>query len=84
MNVFAEIIVRMYYEDTGQHSRPHVHVKYGEFEASVSLDGEVLSGFLPRKQYRMVSGWLAMHEDEVYEAWNNAVRGIDFAAIEGV
>ena len=80
---FRGIIIRMYFEDTEQHSRPHVHVKYGEYEASISLEGEVLSGSLPRKQYRMVSGWLAVHEDEAYAAWNNAIRGLDFDRIDG-
>ncbi|MCD7855585.1 MAG: DUF4160 domain-containing protein [Clostridiales bacterium] len=48
----------------------------------MSLDGEVLSGSLPIKQYRLVSGWLALHEDELYEAWNKAVREIPFSKIE--
>jgi len=80
---FRGIIIRMYFEDTGQHNKPHVHVKYGEYEASVSLDGDLLSGSLPRKQFRMVSGWLAAHEDEAYAAWNRAVRGLDFGRIDG-
>ncbi|MCD8250260.1 MAG: DUF4160 domain-containing protein, partial [Lachnospiraceae bacterium] len=38
------------------------------YEASVSLEGELLEGKLPLKQFRMVSGWMAIHEDELYEA----------------
>lgn len=37
---------------------------------------------LPTKQYRLVSGWLALHEDELYDAWNKAVRSIPFDKIE--
>ena len=44
---FRGTIIRMYFEDAGQHNKPHVHVKYGEYKASVSLDGELLSGSLP-------------------------------------
>jgi hypothetical protein len=44
--------------------------------------GEVLEGKLPIKQYRMVSGWMALHEDELYAAWNNAVRQMSFDKIE--
>ncbi|MBR2836246.1 MAG: DUF4160 domain-containing protein [Coriobacteriales bacterium] len=80
---FRGIIIQMFFRDTGQHNKPHVHVKYGEYKASVALDGEVLSGFLPAKQWRMVSGWLAAHEEEAYAAWNNAVQGIDFEHIDG-
>lgn len=47
------------------------------------MDGDILAGSLPRKQYRMVSGWLATHEDEVYAARGDAVRGVASARIEG-
>ena len=79
---FNGIIVKMIYSDDGKHHKPHVHVYYGEDEASVALDGEVLEGRLPIKQYRMVSGWIALHEDELYEAWNKAVRQIPFDKID--
>ena len=45
-----------------------------EFKASVAIDGEVLAGVLPEKQYKLVAAWLALHEDELYAAWNNAVQ----------
>ena len=51
-------------------------------EASVALDGTVLEGRLPQKQYRMLSGWLAIHEEELYDAWNKAVRSIPFDKIK--
>ena len=47
---------------------------YGEYEASVGIDGEVLAGVLPEKQYKLVAAWLTLHEEELYEAWNNAVQ----------
>lgn len=72
----------MIYSDNDKHHKPHVHVYYGDNEASVALDGEVLEGHLPLKQYRILSGWIALHEDELYTAWNNAVRNIPFEKIE--
>lgn len=79
---FYGIVIKMLFNDNDKHHKPHVHVYYGEYEASVSLDGEVLEGKLPLKQYRMVSGWMALHEDELYAAWNNAVREKPFSKIE--
>ena len=35
---------------------------------------EMLSGALPVKQRRILDGWMALHEEEVYEAWNFAVQ----------
>jgi hypothetical protein len=79
---FFGIIIKMIFNDNGKHHKPHVHVYYGENEASIALDGEVLDGKLPIKQYRMVSGWMALHEEELYVAWNNAVRQMPFDKIE--
>ena len=79
---FYGIIVKMIYNDNDKHHKPHVHVYYGEYEASVGFDGEVLDGSLPLKQYRLLSGWMALHEDELYKAWNLAVRSMKFDKIE--
>ena len=78
---FAGIVIYMLFRDTGQHSKPHVHVYYGEYEAVVGIDGELLAGSLPRRQLRMVIGWLAYHEEAAYAAWNQAVQGEHFEKI---
>ena len=64
----------MVFEDNAQHAKPHIHVFYDEFEASIGIDGEVLAGSLPPRQMRIVQGWIALHENELYSAWNNAVQ----------
>ena len=79
---FFGIVIRMIFNDDGQHNKPHVHVKFGEYEASVGIDGELLAGNIPAKQLKMVEAWIVIHEDELYGAWNNAVRGIPFDKIE--
>lgn len=79
---FMGIIIRMLFDDTSQHHKPHVHVEYGEYEASIGIDGELLAGSLPVKQLKMVVAWLAIHEDEAYAAWNKAVRGEHFDKID--
>ena len=63
------------------HNKPHVHVYYGEYEAAVAIDGELLAGSLPHKQLKIVTGWLAFYEEEAYKAWNLAVRGEHFDKI---
>ncbi len=79
---FFNIVIKMIYSDTVQHHKPHFHVYYAEYEAAVSIDGELLAGSLPVKQLRMVQAWAAIHEEELYKAWNNAVRNIPFEKIE--
>ncbi|MCO6557920.1 MAG: DUF4160 domain-containing protein [Bifidobacterium sp.] len=36
---FFGIIIKMMYQDEGKHHKPHVHVKYGDFKASIGIDG---------------------------------------------
>lgn len=78
---FMGIIIKMLYNDNSQHNKPHIHVYYGEYEASIGIDGELLAGSIPVKQLRMVQGWLAIHEEEAYAAWNKAVKGERFGKI---
>lgn len=42
----------------------------------------IIEGKLPIKQYRMLSGWMALHEDELYAAWNQAVQNKPFSKVE--
>ena len=79
---FFGIVVKMIYMDEGWHHKPHVHVYHGGYEASVGIDGELLAGSLPAKQYKLLAAWLVIHEDELYAAWNNAVAGKVFSRIE--
>lgn len=79
---FYNIVVKMIFKDDSQHHKPHVHVYYNEYEASVGLDGELLAGSIPVKQLKLVLAWLAIHEEELYSAWNKAVQGIPFEKIE--
>ncbi len=37
---------------------------------------------MPVKQLKLVQAWAVIHEDELYAAWNNAVRNIPFGKIE--
>ncbi len=78
---FAGIIIYMMFRDIQQHNKPHVHVRYGEYKAVIAIDGELLAGALPNKQLKIITGWLALHEEEAYAAWNLAVRGEHFKKI---
>jgi len=71
---FYGIVISILFTDNKKHHKSHVHVKYAEYEASVALDGEVLAGSMPSKQLKLIQAWLTIHEEELHEAWNNAVR----------
>lgn len=79
---FQGMIIKLIFLDNEKHHKPHVHVYYGEYEASVGIDGELLSGSLPVKKLKLLQAWMILHEDELYAAWNNAVRGKTFGTIK--
>ena len=47
---FYNIVIKMIFSDTDKHHKPHFHVYYNEYEASVGVDGELIAGSLPVKQ----------------------------------
>ena len=79
---FQGMIIKLIFLDNEKHHKPHVHVYYGEYEASVGIDGELLSGSLPVKKLKLLQAWMILHEDELYAAWNNAVMGKTFDTIK--
>ena len=79
---FYGIIIKMLFSDDVQHNKPHFHIYYNEFSASMGIDGELMSGSIPVKQLKLVTAWAAIHEEELYSAWNKAVRNEPFDKIE--
>jgi len=80
--MFLGILIKMHWNDTGQHNLPHFHAYYGDFEAVFGLDGEIISGSFPRKQSAYVRAWALMHEDELTANWKLAVNGEALFRIE--
>ena len=46
---FEGMIIYMLFRDNKEQNKPHVHVYYGEYKASIGIDGELLAGKLPSK-----------------------------------
>ena len=53
---FGGMVIYMLFYDVKQHNKPHVHVYYGDFEATIGIDGELLAGSLSRKQLKIITG----------------------------
>ena len=76
ISTFYGIIVYMYFMDNKQHKAPHIHVKYQEHEAVVSIpDGEVLDGSIPKPKMKLLQAWIELHKDELVADWELAVSG---------
>ena len=74
----------MYREIGGHHNYAHVHVKYNEYEMSITVDGKVLGGNLPKKQRKLVDAWIELHKDELKAAWHALNNDGEIIKIKGL
>lgn len=76
ISMFYGILIRMYVLDNKRHSLPHIHARYGEFEAAIAIiDGEILSGEMPRKQLRLIQAWIELNREALDADWTLAIGG---------
>ena len=80
ISMFRGIKIFMNWND---HKPPHFHAKYGSNEVLISIDDiEVIEGELPNKQLKMVLGWAAFHQAELFENWELARSKQELFTIE--
>jgi len=73
---FYGIIVMMYFFDRKKHKKPHIHVKYQDYESVIGLpDGKILEGSLPSPKLKLVLAWIVIHKKELIDDWNLASNG---------
>ena len=83
ISMFYGIIVRMFFVDIGRHKKPHIHVKYQQYEAVVSIPGgKVLDGYLPPMRMKLVSAWIEIHKEDLMADWKLASNGENVFRIE--
>jgi hypothetical protein len=74
--MFYGIIVYLFFEDNKRHRLPHIHVKYQDEEAVLSIpDGELLEGNLNPNKMKLVQAWIVLHADELVADWDLAASG---------
>jgi hypothetical protein len=63
MPEIRESSLRCFFDD---HNPPHFHVEYQEFKAIIDIrKAELLEGYLPIKQLKLVQAWTIFHEEEL-------------------
>lgn len=66
----------MYYMDNDSHNRPHVHVEFGGFKASIAIDQvELLAGYLPPKKLKKAEQYITQYQAKLLVEWDKAVKG---------
>lgn len=76
ISMFYGILIRMFFRDVEKHHLPHIHADYqGEVAVYSIIDGELLSGSLPKNKHKLVVAWIEIHKDDLYADWQLAVNG---------
>ena len=77
---FFGVTISMYFND---HSPPHFHAEYGEFEAVYTVDTlDILRGSLPRRAHSMVVEWALARRAELRTNWDRAREQLALEQIE--
>ncbi|MEI6805577.1 MAG: DUF4160 domain-containing protein [Myxococcaceae bacterium] len=64
---FYGIMIQIFW---GDHSPPHFHALYGEFEVLININTlEVMRGTMPRRALILVLEWASLHREELMEDW---------------
>jgi len=83
LSMFYGIIISMYYFDNRQHHLPHIHVKYQDDEAVISIpDGDIIEGKIPSNKRKLVEAWIEIHKEDLIANWELAINGQNIFKIE--
>jgi hypothetical protein len=65
----------MFWEKSEPQHLPHIYAEYQDNNAVFSIpDGEIIVGTMPKRQARIIQGWIAEHEDELLANWKLAMN----------
>ena len=63
------------------HNPPHIHVRRGGEEFTITIKDRIVEGRAKAKSIAMVNEFLDQHESEVMELWEKAQRGENISKI---
>ena len=70
ISMFYGVIVSLYFFDNKKHQLPHIHVKYQDEEAVLSIpDGNIVEGNIKANKMKLVLAWIEIHKDELVADW---------------
>jgi len=72
ISIFLGIIIKMYYRE---HNPPHFHAVYAEHSAIIDIQKlELWGGYLPPRVLGLVIEWAAIHQNELMDNWEKAIK----------
>ena len=78
---FYGIIVRMNFNEDTKHHKAHLHAYYAEYKAVFDFNANILEGYFPNKQKKMLEVWNSIHKEELEALWKTMRTHNDFFKI---
>lgn len=69
---FYGIIIAMFAKD---HNPPHIHVKYGNYQITITIEKETVIGDIPDSVLKKTTVWLNIHKQELMKNWELLQNG---------
>lgn len=67
----------MHSNENTKHNEPHIHIKTGEYSASVRIaDGFILAGKLPKNKKKYIINRVLQSKNELLFCWNTMTNGV--------
>lgn len=70
--IIQGILIYIYAFD---YNPPHIHVKSGDGEFTITIKDRIVEGKAKSKTIQLVNSFMDEHEEEIMEIWNKAQRG---------
>ena len=67
--IIQGILVYIYAFD---HNPPHIHVKSGDCEFTITIKDRIVEGKAKSKTIQLINSFMYEHEEEIMEIWNKA------------
>ena len=76
ISMFYGIVIMMFFIDNKKHKKPHIHVRYQNQEAVLSIpEGDVLEGTIKSNKLKLIQAWIEIHKEDLMADWEIAVKG---------
>ena len=76
---FCGIIIAMFADD---HNPPHFHIRYGDYDAIITIDHGIVKGNMPSKELKLVFTWMDSHKAELKANWERLQNGEEAVRIK--
>lgn len=77
--IYQGLLIYIYGFD---HNPPHIHVKSGDGEFTITLKDRIVEGRAKSKSIHQINAFIDAHADELQELWDKAQRGETITKIQ--